>query len=509
MTPHHRSLPGTTPALACVLLWACICMNAGCAPGARLSFPSQPLAWQLDGTNHQASVRTLLYDTDHDHHTDFAVRGRWPDVTLSYDDDADGQPDRLYPLMTGHPHGPSMPHVIIMLDSIPWRLVHERYERGDWPWFSRPSVHLPPFPNMSELVFGRILHAPPRQGMVQRYFDPIRNRRMSLFSRQVWGHKIPMERLLDYHIEFKDSGLSFLQPRAWFAAELARAYETVNENPRPVSLVYLLSSAGMVCKYGRPGAEEVLDGLTQLCLQLLHQRQGHLRISVLADHGHTFIQPRLVDMKKRVKQAGFNPTDRLRGLRDVVIDQGGLVNFVGLHTKQPDELAMRMAAGEDVQFVAHLQGDHLQLADAHGTAIIRHREGRFHYEVVTSDVLGYAPLRERMATLADDEGFIAEADWLRLTLESEYPHGPPRLWESFHGLVVHPPDVMVVLQPEACAGVGAFAHFITMKSTHGSLHRNSSLSFVMTTTQPLPEVVLSREILPLLEPDKTWPDIRH
>ena len=58
-----------------------------------------------------------------------------------------------------------VPHLIILLDSIPFEAVADRYERGQFRYFDSPRKLIGTFPSLTEQIFTRILHAPPLPGM--------------------------------------------------------------------------------------------------------------------------------------------------------------------------------------------------------------------------------------------------------------------------------------------------------------------------------------------------------
>ncbi len=88
----------------------------------------------------------------------------------------------------------------------------------------------------------------------------------------------------------------------------------MNDSPNQVTLVYITSASGMACKYGREGIDEVLDGAARLCLQLLYERHGAIRISVMADHGHNMVASKNIDVEKLLRAGGFKPGNRLNKL---------------------------------------------------------------------------------------------------------------------------------------------------------------------------------------------------
>src|SRR5690606_26906800 len=129
-----------------------------------------------------------------------------------------------------------------------------------------------------------------------------------------------------YRAKYWENGMAFLEPREWFAAELARVKETFDESPDPVTLVYIASAAAMLSKHGEQGLEEVLDGLEQLSLQLLYERHGAVRISMLSDHGHSLVPAERIELEPALEAAGFTPAKQIDSDTDVVIDHDGLVN---------------------------------------------------------------------------------------------------------------------------------------------------------------------------------------
>src|SRR5205823_8302765 len=128
-----------------------------------------------------------------------------------------------------------------------------------------PQKILAPFPTMTKICYTQLLHAAPTGGMIDRYYDPSRNRRFDGLANRIFGAEEPYEKLLDYHAKFYEAGLTYLKPRPWYAAEMARVRRVLNENPRRVTIVYVTSASGMMSRYGRAGGDEILAGLHQFC----------------------------------------------------------------------------------------------------------------------------------------------------------------------------------------------------------------------------------------------------
>jgi hypothetical protein len=482
--PFHRILP---------LLMLAHC--TGCmAPHERLTFPTSPV---------REDRSSRWYDANGNGVADFALLlnegGRLH--ALAYDDNEDGTPDRLY-RRDVEPAPNPRPHLIVMLDSIPYQSVEDRFHDGCWPWFDPPVKVIPPFPTMSGLIFTAITHAPPLRGMINRYYNRTQGKTINGIVNRAFGEVNPWHDRLHYRAKYWQNGLSFLKPREWYAAELVRLKRAFDQCPDRVCVVYVASTSGMLSRFGRAGLDESLDGATQLCLQLLYERQGHLDISILADHGHNLVPGKRIDLKQTLRDAGFHPARRLSDPNDVVVENDGMVNYIGLHTANAPGVAAAVVQREEVELAVYLKQDQVIACAANGSASIEHREGRFRYTPIDGDVLNYRQRIEqwRGERKVDADGFIAADDWFAGTVDHQYPDGPQRLWRAFHGAVVNTPDVMLTLRDGWCTGLGFLELFISMQSIHGGLDQINSATFVMTTTGRTHRPLRSDEVLETIEP---------
>lgn len=487
----------------------------GCAfPSDRLSFPARPIS---------ASEGRREYDTGGDGKADFAIARGEGDAgaLLEYDDDQDGTPDRAYRM--GEADQGSTPHLIILFDSIPYEPVAERWSSAEWFWFASPARVVPPFPTMSPVIFASMLHAPAQHGAINRYYDRLRQKRVDRISERARGDANPWERRLHYRLDYWENGLAFLSPRRWLRVDLARAKAAFDSSPDRVTVVYLASTACMLSKHGRMGLEECLDGLEQLCAQVLHERRGRVNISVLADHGHNLVPGERVDVPRMLEEAGFHARDSLQGEDDVVVELDGLVNYVGIHTRKAAEVAAALAQRPEIELVMYLEAAPERRADdavspsrvivrsAAGEAAVEHRAAQtpgdsavYRYVPLSADVLGYASVVEKLRSegQTDAGGFAAADAWLSTTIDHRWPDAPRRLWQAFNGIVVHTPDVMLVTRRGYYAGQAKMDWWIDMASTHGGLDYDDSVTFLLTTTGRVPvgSVLRTEDAIRAVEP---------
>jgi hypothetical protein len=161
------------------------------SPPAKLDFPAAP---------EYATGAGRYYDVDGNGAVDFALLAGENGLldVLKYDDDEDGHFDRTYRI-SDHANG-DVPHLVVLMDSIPYRAVAERYDAGEWGWFHPPQKVIAPFPSMSVVIFAEILGTSPQPGSMERYFDREKNRVHDGYEARLWGYEHPWQRGLDYHL---------------------------------------------------------------------------------------------------------------------------------------------------------------------------------------------------------------------------------------------------------------------------------------------------------------------
>jgi hypothetical protein len=299
-----------------------------------------------------------------------------------------------------------------------------------------------------------------------------------------------------------EQGVSFINPDPWYAAELERARRAIEESPDRVPIVYLSSASSMVCKHGKAGADKVLDGARQLCLQLLYERRGAIKISMMADHGHNYTPSVSALLAEMLKAAGFRVKDRIKGDRDCVIEYNALVTTSGIHTRHPGGVAAALCRHEQIELAIYQEGERSIIESARGRAAIECRGGRVRYVPLDADVLDYQPVIDGLKSEGkmDGEGFTDDETWFGATLDHAWPDAPRRVWDALHGRFLNVPDVILSIKDGYYSGYAGYEHFIKMASTHGGLNQVNSATFVMTMTGRLDKPVRHENVLQALEP---------
>ncbi len=474
-----------------LVITACICAP-GCS-SKNLFFPDAPLS---------RMPQEISYDVNGNGRADFALQAGADNRTtsLAYAHEENGSYDRIYRLNDYETD--SVPHLIILLDSIPYQCVLDFYTAGHFSWFPPPQKVIAPFPTLSAVIFNQILQAPPLAGTNNYFYDQRINRICNRFWDAATGGRTPWQRCLHYNAGYMREGLGFVKTRKIFSQELESIKQALDQSPDRVTLVYVVSSAAMVCKYGRQGVDECLREVERLCLQLLWERQGALKISILADHGHNLMPSQFVSIKNILTEAGFAVRDTIQSANDVVIDTEGLVTYAGIHTQRPAAVADVLLQKSQMQLALYMQSNRVIVRDSRGSAAIEKKGGKLRYVAIDRDVLGYQPVRAvlAMSGKADAEGFASPDDWFSATVDHELPNAPPRIWDAFHGLVVCPSDLMITLKDGYMSGYPLFRAFIDMASSHGGLNQASSVTFLLSMTGRSNRPLRSSEVLQTIEP---------
>lgn len=438
----------------------------------------------------------VWYDVNRDGVSDFALIQSEDHVleSLAYDDDGDGTPDRVYHL-DDYPID-RVPHLVILMDSIPYRAMRQRYEQSDHPVWSRfhePVKVIAPFPSTSALCFSAILHAPPMSGMINRHYDPRPqyNGVNNLITRRANGYRNPWQRRLHYNIDYADNGWAWLNPRPWMRAEMERSRRAFDASPDRVTVVYIASTSAMVSKYGPEGLDEALDELQRFVLQVMYERRGAVAITIVSDHGHNLVASQWIDIEQTLADAGFRVRDTLTGPDDVFLEMDGLMTYFGVHTRRPGAVADALLTMDELELVMYMEGADVIVRDQTGVALIRRDEHGLIYETRGADVLGYGDLVGRSMT---------REQWLAMTGDHRFPDAPPRIWDAFHGNAVSTPQVMATIRDGYHCGIKWFEMFIDMKSTHGGLNQDNSAAFLMTMVRPVQGPLRSADVLNAVEP---------
>jgi hypothetical protein len=466
----------------------------GCAAGPRF-----PAAIE---THSEKTETVRAFDASGDGRVDFwqylQADGRIH--ALAYAADQAGCPGPRIDLGEVDPN--ECPHFLIALDGVPYDVVDQLYRDGSFRLFHPPARVLCPFPAMTDLALAAVFHTAPCPAYQALYFDRPADRLSDSTAVYLSGRNSPWARAMTYRCSFWWDTLVYLDPQPVFDHELRgmlRAFRGVDAGE---AYAYSVGSAGLGTRGGRPAMEAYLRLIDQLCERIVYERQGRVKITLTADHGHDLVENRVISFDQTLIDGGYRSANSLHKPRDVVTIAYGLVTYAEFHTTDPAGVAQCLLKHEDVEFACYPDGDTVIVCNRAGRARITKGARGFVYDAHEGDPLKLAAIIEklRIAGKVTAAGEIDGAALFDATLEQYYPDPLARVWEAFNGLVENPPDVIVNLRDGACHG-SHFFHAMLGKvaSTHGSLNRMNSTAFVLTMLGDLPPVLRSSEVLPALE----------
>jgi hypothetical protein len=184
------------------------------------------------------------------------------------------------------------------------------------------------------------------------------------------------------------------------------------------------------------------------------------------------------------------------------------VTYAAFFTNSPAELAEVLRAHPAVELVIYKAGDDVIVLDRIYRAAIAPSGSGFRYDTTGGD-----PLRlDRILADLRRQGKAGEGNvfddraLFEATATHIYPDAVRRTWFAFNGLTQVCPDVIVSLHDTCSHGSAFFDAMIGgAQSTHGSIERLSSTSFVLSMRGRLASALRLEEVLPALENAKPAP----
>jgi len=433
------------------------------------------------------------YDTDGDGTADYFTyaNGSGRIDRIAYDRDADGLADRTVKLDRIDPR--HCRHLVLILDGVGYDLVKSYYDQGNLRLFHAPSLVIAPYPTLTDLCLEDLFGYVPCPGFEAKYYDHKSNRITGGTYAYLSGENQPYNRLLHYRANLLFDAIGYVMPRQVFGKELNDAKRVFDKRKTQEVIAYFVSSAGMATTQGRDGHLVCLGQVERLVNQVVQETEGLTKITLLADHGHTYTAARRAPIERHLTSRGWKLTKSLHGPKDVVCVRFGLETYASFATLQPGKLAGDLIDCEGVELASYARDEKVVvLGKGQSRAEIINLHGRFGYKPRSGDPLKLRAILERLS--ADGNGTYDPDELLAATARHEYPAPLQRLWRAHFALVENPPDVIVSLANDYCYGSRSFASRVKIASTHGGLNYRNSATFIMSTAGPLPPVLRSSDV---------------
>ena len=476
------------------MLLVCLAGTVGCAP--KQIFPA---AYTTVGGNDALEQRA--YDTDRDGRDDYYQRlneyGRV--VRLAFDHDQDGSIDQQVDL--DELDLADCRQLYILLDGVPYQMIADMYDQGHFRLFHRPSRLISTFPSMTDVAFAEAFDLSPVLAYEAGYYDRADAKLHDGNRVYLSGKNEPWNQRLDYRSRMWMDAVAYVWPKWWLDHELRAILSKYRKSDNKRIAGYSVSSTCLGTSQGAEGYRQVLRQLEQICQAVMFASKGKLKITVFSDHGHNLIASKPLPLKALLKKSGFRVVSKLKGPKDVVVPQFGLVTYASIDTFSPAEVASAVVQMQGINLAMYkLEQDNVVVLDRSGKALISRQGSRYRYRCIHGDPLKLSPVlgRLRESGLLDEQGYAHDADWFVATAGHEYPDGLARIWRAFHSLVQNTPAVVVTARDGWYCGKGKFDFFVDVASTHGSLNYINSVTCAMTTAGPLPRDLRLAELFKAL-----------
>jgi hypothetical protein len=392
--------------------------------------------------------------------------------------------------------------LILALDGVPYRSVLAARELGAFEDWGEPRPMVSPFPSMTNVGFAAILSpfgAEAIPGYELRRYDPQSDR---VVGGGMLDTKFSWREVFDLQLDswWAKVGL-YMTPRRHAMQEMRRLTQFVLDSPDELILALVSSTDSLTHFQGDAAIVRTLLDLSDDIEELrrLH-RQLHgrdLRLVMLSDHGnapHKVRRPSGID--KILRRAGLRPAKRLDRPENVVAVTFGVVGYGALYCdeSQAEVAARAMLEHHGVHLAAFREDpNRVRVVSAEGEAVVLRRESPsgelFAYRPVGGDpldLLDELGLMEAVGVV-DSQGFASRDAWFEWTAHSRYPDAATRLYDSLNGVwVSNAASVIFSFQPGYAWGIkaaeiGAWLRAGLLEETHGSLDRDSTWGFYITS----------------------------
>jgi hypothetical protein len=399
-------------------------------------------------------------------------------------------------------------HLIVCVDGVGFSTIEKMRAKGRFRLFAAPARMISPFPSLTNLSLSEILEpagARASAGYEDSYFDIEKNAmRGGLVDRFKGGSFIhgTFRELFDYHPSAIKSGLGYALPpvstyvEAW--SDIVRLKQKFRSSRAPVFFAYIGSTDSLAHLGGERMLRKFMGQLDDALSNIMNDAKGEVRVTIFSDHGNHFTGYRRVSLKEPIRRAGLRLESHVKDDKSVVFPQYGLVGCAMLFTTEESEkrVADVVANVRGVDFAAYEHDGVVHVAGHSGGAIIERQGDRFRYRSDDGDPLGLASVLLQLAAegKTDAKGFVSATDWFAATNDASRPDAVRRVFEAVTNHVRNRASVVVNLEDGYYSGSAFLDVFAVLQSTHGSLGREQSTGFLMSTQRDLPAYVRADDL---------------
>ncbi len=417
--------------------------------------------------------------------------------------------------------------LIVLLDAIPFEAVERitNPSQGETALFQDlkgPVPMVSTFPSGTNVAIPALI-APFGVGVSPGYenlhYDWVRNKVRGGGVISYYRIEFPWRGFFDVtRTGIAVGGLNALNPVKGSITQLQKGIDGFVASGKDLYTIYVGETDLVMHFSGPDAARPVFEALETMIREV---RQEHpdrpFDVVILSDHGVDGGEP-LKNVRKPVltalKKAGLRCKKKLKRPRDVVLTPYGLVSNLEAYTR--DEIKPRVA-----EVLANVPGIDLCVFETPGGWVIEGTDGKavfrrhdtpegkcWCYEPLHGDPLRYLPLIDAFSQRTGKTiDCLPDEAWFEASADCEYPDAFFRLEQAF-ALVENPASVACSLSPEYVYGArmtdyGSKIASGPLRWTHGSLHREATLGFLMSDRadwNPPRFARFNTALLPFLDP---------
>jgi len=380
---------------------------------------------------------------------------------------------------------PGLRQLAVCLDGVPYEVMARLWDEGLFREFSRPVKMISVFPSVSDVAMTEVLHAEKVPGYENLYFDVQRNRIAGGALSTVSKARIPYLEILDYDEPGIFKGIAYILPVKTYRADLGRFLKRYNAADLRHYRAHVCSTDSLCHVMPPEDFRQLLHEADAVLREIFLRHDGALDFVVFSDHGNSQVLSTRVDVEKFLAEQGFQVDSSIKSEKSVVIPGFGLVGVMAVYCKAEStlKLAQVLSHCEGVDFCCFLNQKAAEIVSAKGTArILADASGRsFKYEATSGDPLELSSIQQRLVQdgYADSQGFVKTDAWFKATSEHEFPDAVNAIYRGLTNHVSNQANLLVSLKDGYQYGSKFFDKLVTLRSTHGSLHKSSMTGFLM------------------------------
>ena len=452
------------------------------------------------------------YDMNHDGITDYIQIAECNGVKTKFliDKDFDGEFDIK---VNTKEYDEDVPHLTLILDAITYKMMKELYSEGYFRLFYPPGKMVSTFPSISEVAYSVIYKKQKSPGYEKKYYDLKDNKFKGGALDYLKGNDV--DRMFfksDNPVSVWDYVIEIASPETGIDLEIDQLRKVFFRKKGKDMILYMRTTD--LGSHFLPWdlMKEKMITISYVIEDLFYFADCNMKITLYSDHGNNFDSKKHVSLKEYLEERGFDTGSSLLD-SDIVLPELGTLNFGAVYTKSglEQKVAESLAKNKSVDIVAFADTDEIKVLSERGTARILKKGNKFAYIPMTGDPLHLNEAQNyfQKQNLLDNEGFVEEAEWFKITTTAydAYPDALKRIWDSLSGeYVANPANIIVSLKDGYCAGSSFLAFFAKVTGTHGSLHKNSTLGMFTTNYSEAPEAIRAEDILKFI--NKHHPKIK-